>query len=426
MPRPFAILVLAAAANLVAASDPGSTPWLQTASHAYVAMPANAITDGQVRNVSWSPDGEHIIVASRPITTSREAVLRFDGHGPYYGSLQLMAWDRRFHQIRTLWSTDDQSATIEDIAWLASTSSALITVRWVVKEGTQGVQHAFYGVLAIDAASGKYRWAPGMEHLPNRPFISASPTRPIAAAVYSDIPSPAPAVTPPPTTLQDSKAFIIAESITALAVTSSDGKSIRVQFNPTGESPINGNNFETLDSTGSSIHTIHTDKAINKPLVWNTDGSAWFLIDTADGNRQQALAKLTDAGMLQPTTESQYVPKATESDLTISQVTSSVKQGKTDLKFSSVWLVGRPAAASHGECLLAADGTWPELSPTDGAVFYIEGGVAKVQELIRLSDAQRKAAETAPEPQLSAAISDRLKYIYVNFTSGGPPEPAKP
>ena len=114
--------------------------------------------------------------------------MRFDGRPPSLGSLQLLGGDRRFHQIKNLWSTDDGTATGDGIAWLKGTSVALITVRWVVRDGPQGAQHPMYGVLDLDAATGTFHFVPGMEQLVGKPSITPSPTRPIAAAVYSDNP----------------------------------------------------------------------------------------------------------------------------------------------------------------------------------------------------------------------------------------------
>ena len=387
------------ASSCSAYAEPGQTEWVATPNRAYAAMPPTSLTDGKVGDVSWSPDGAHLLVAERPITTSREQTLRFDGSTPTYGSLELLGWDRRFHQIRHLWSTEDTSATIDNVAWFKGTSVALITVRWVVRDGPQAAQHPLYGVLNMDVATGKYRWVPGMEQLVARPSIYSSPTQPIAAATYSDNPE----VEDNSSIVREfeelAKALIQVEVKLNVADSGGDGKAISVGngnvFMVVSQGPL-ANNFLTIDAGGSIVHAIKVQKPMRLQLVWNTDGNAWFLVNPDPQTKKSGLAHLTDDGNLVQTTEQEFVAKKVVSDLAVTPASATAKRGKAEVNYTNIWLHSQ-TAVEHGEMLLCADGEWPELSPTCGGVFYIEGGVAKVREFIPLTADQRRMANEAAE-----------------------------
>src|SRR5208283_4719998 len=97
--------------------------------------------------------------------------------------------------------------------------------------------------------------------------------------------------------------------------------------------------------------------------------------------KRSVLASLTDQGSLVPTDEQEFVAAPTVGDLEVTTVSAAAQLGKTTSNYVNLWLHSK-SPSDHGEMLLTPNGAWPELSPTDGAVFYIDGGVAKVQELI--------------------------------------------
>jgi len=422
--RKFALIVAVAFVG-TAFADSGQTSWIATPNRAYAAMPATSLADGRIGQVSWSPDGEHLLVAERPVTTSRDELLRFEGRPPSLGSLQLLGWERRFHQVKTLWSTDDATATIDNVAWLRGTSVALVTVRWVVRDGPQGAQHPLYGVLDLDAASGKYRWIPGIEQLVARPFISPSPTRPIAAATFSDNPETSETLN---YWLDAENAIVRAMDKLVFEVTldqaTDEVRASRLVERAfwDGQTARRADNFWTLDAAGSITHAVRLEKSIQLPLVWNADGSAWYLVDTDPKTKKRILAHLTDQGNLIPTAEQAFVPKEITGDLEVAAISGETKHRKSQVGYQSLWLHSR-TAIEHGEILLSVDGEWPELSPTGGGVFYIDGGVAKVRELIPLSADQQRAAREAPK---TAELITGETRIHLSFVSGGASRPPQP
>ncbi|HLK16903.1 MAG TPA: hypothetical protein VKT78_18990 [Fimbriimonadaceae bacterium] len=397
-PSILPLLVLAVAANAAASSD----DWLATPTRAYAAMPPTAVTDGKVSRVSWSPDGEHLLVVERPITTSREQLLRFDGSTPGLGGLELLGWDRKFHQVKRLWSADDRTATIEAIDWLKGTASALITVRWVVRDGPQSAQRPLYGLLAMDTGSGKFRWVAGMEQLVSRPHVAPSPTRPVAAVVFADNPEVAEAQPQSLVFSLSADGNDTSNGVLKVITAAVEAEVITLSRIVMESQPLMGNNFWTLDAGGNVVHAIKTPKELNLPLVWNADGSAWFLIDTDPTTKKPVLARLTDQGMLEPTSEQQFVAKETERELDVESTSATAKHGKTTVNHENLWLVSSKPV-EHGEMLLTPNGEWPELSPTNSGVFYVDGGVAKVMELIPLTARQQKSALT--EPKTASAVN---------------------
>ncbi|MHB8636481.1 MAG: hypothetical protein ACYC96_08410 [Fimbriimonadaceae bacterium] len=422
-----AVLVLGLTA--LSYGDPNQSDWIATPNGAYVAMPANSVTDGKVSQVSWSPDGEHLLVAERPVTTSRDQLLSFNGSAPSFGPLQVLGWDRRLHQTRALWSTDDATATIDNIAWVHGTSAALITVRWVVRGGPQNAQHPLWGVLALDAATGKYSWVSGMEQLVARPLIVPSPMRPIAVAAFSDNPEADDDASPSAVFTAFSQAadapdrpqlHVKISGSTSGNSVSNEITSLLANVFATVSQTLSSDNFWTLDAGGNLIHTVKVAKPIRLRLAWNQNGSAWFLVDTDSKSKRQILERLTDLGRLEPTNEQEFVERPTVPDLHASLVPETAKAGKSTVNFTSVWL--RSQVTEHGEMLLAADGSRPELSPTSGGVFYIEGGVGKVRELIPLSAGQREAARKAPV----VAETQTTRTVQVMLNLYGPPPSERP
>src|SRR5579872_6556289 len=120
MKKVFLILSFLLAVG-VAAADQGGPDWVTTADGAVVSMPPVAITDGSIGHVSWSPDGENLLVTERPNIVTQEQVV-LSGIGSVLGPVRIIAWDRRFQRVRTLWTANDADTTVENITWLPTSS----------------------------------------------------------------------------------------------------------------------------------------------------------------------------------------------------------------------------------------------------------------------------------------------------------------
>ncbi len=131
---------------------------------------------------------------------------------------------------------------------------------------------------------------------------------------------------------------------------------------------------------------------------------------------------------MEKTDEIEFTPPTKTPTLAVETKAGTAELGKSKVNFSSLWLKSFEPS-EHSEFILTPNGDWPELSPTEGAVFYIDGGVAKVRSLIALSKDQMKRVQDAAKERVSAVT---LQYtlsepIQIQLKlSGGNQDPPKP
>jgi hypothetical protein len=65
------------------------------------------------------------------------------------------------------------------------------------------------------------------------------------------------------------------------------------------------------------------------------------------------------------------------------------KQRKARKGFNNLWLSSQHVTF-HPDVLLTPNGITPEFSPTHDAIFFVEGGIAKVRALVALTDDQKR------------------------------------
>jgi len=301
------------------------------------------MTTGEVQAVQWSPDGAFLLLAATAPPAQVDDALGA-ASAPSVGSIgvSLLVWDRRTRHVRKLWSTDDPTVRVQQIVWLSGSSSAYI----VLDSTTQDPYREVFGLLALDAADGNFSWVPGMDQLDEAPTIEASPLRPLAVVVFK-----------PP------------------------------------QSPSNLNleeSYWTLGARGQVVKRQITQIDWSQSIVWGADGSKWYVRTPKRKTKPASLAEFADNGALTPVAVALYAePTKPDPELWLHDKALVATQRKVKKTFKTLWL-SSPIETFHSDMLLTADSKQSELSPTGDAVYYVDGGVAKVRPLVQLTDDQKR------------------------------------
>jgi hypothetical protein len=162
-------------------------------------------------------------------------------------------------------------------------------------------------------------------------------------------------------------------------------------------------NFWLLGSGGRVNHRIHTGPAPLAGVEWGADGSKWYFATQNRKTKAQFIQQLEDDGRLTTVTAPLYEdPPAPNPELLIQTKPMVAKQRKVKRGFNNVWL-SSPEETWHSDLLVTPNGLLAELSPSERAVFYIEGGVAKVRAIEMLTDEQKQSMDKALRAE---ALSD--------------------
>jgi hypothetical protein len=385
-------VLLPAAALAVFATVLGASSkidWLATPQHAFVVLPPSLITDGSVERAVWSPNGAYLLVASIPnAPLTIDQILNYtptQGAPPLpvmSGGPVILTWDRARQQVRKIWSTDDPNVKFAGVEWLTGSSTAYVTMMGATT--SNGLTTLFCGVLAIDAETGHFSWVPGMDHLPQFPNIIPSPTQPTAVAVFNDQPVP-----PLPGYVVGGGGGVqVAQATAVAAAPVALGSPTKV---PEGEYIAEGaNNYWTLAPGGRVVRRTQSAPNPNFGLVWGKDGSKWYLAERNRNSKAVSVQAMDDNGKLTPVTVELYIAPAERREEVVLQAKPMVaKQRKVRRGFNNLWL-SSPTLTFHPDVLITPNGVQAQLSPTADAVFYVDGGIAKVRALVALSDDQKK------------------------------------
>lgn len=397
--------------------------WLTSGDHGYAVLPPQSITDGAVSAVAWASNGEYLMVAERPIVPNPallgESIAK-GGSSTESSRLSLLVWGRSERNVRSLWGTDDPTARVEEIVWLHGAPIALVRLRW--SEKTDKGANTVFGVLVIDAASGQYSWPQGLERLTERPVISASPLQSLAVVSFmEETGQPRQSQNTASTILKDLNGVLQIELQGGSASGILDGNTINFSF---GSSEAN--RFLTIGARGGVVHNVAADPPIAMPIVWNTDGSAWFLKGRDPLSGKEGLNHLNDAGKLEPSGEPEYRATTPHEVLHVQRVQSELQHGKTHAPITSAWLTS-PGATDHAELLLAADSHTAHLSPGSDAVVFDDGGVLRLRLIVPMSSQEVKEAQVAEKNRAQGIpigdgvsnISRQVRFVFV--TAGKPP-----
>ena len=362
--------------------------WVQTPKHMYMLLPPTLITDGDVRTVQWSPNGAYLLVTASQSATTVEQLLQ--PRLPWTGAGMVLVYEHAGQHVRKVWQANDPSQFVANVTWLSKSNTAYVTVQQHTSTNT-GFTDA-YGVLAIDAASGRFAWVPGMEHLPQAPTILPSPTQAVALAMFDDS-TPAPEIIGVGPTRTDVVAAAVGQATPAIP-----------EYRPVGAWIFPGaDNFWLLGSGGRVNHRIHTGPAPLAGVEWGADGSKWYFATQNRKTKAQFIQQLEDDGRLTTVTAPLYEdPPAPNPELLIQTKPMVAKQRKVKRGFNNVWL-SSPEETWHSDLLVTPNGLLAELSPSERAVFYIEGGVAKVRAIEMLTDEQKQSMDKALRAE---ALSD--------------------
>jgi len=349
-------------------------------------LPPTLITDGEVGEAKWSPKGEFLLVSVRQAATSVDQLLQLVARDS--GTCMVLLYDRAGKHVRRVWEASDTSQTVIDVTWLAHSNTAYVTV----EQGAtteRSVTEAF-GVLAVDAVSGRFAWVPGMEHLTQMPAFIPSPTQALTLAVFDDSPSTSEAVS------------VAVPTDTPVAV----GQAAPgiPTYRPVGAWIFPGaDNFWTLGAGGRVAHRIHTGPAPLAGVEWGADGSKWYFTTQDRKTKAQFVQQLEDDGRLTTVKAPLYVePPAPNPELVIQTKPMVARQRKSKRGFNNVWL-SSPEETWHPDVLVTPNGLRATLSPSERAVFYVEGGVAKVRAVEVVTDDQKQNMDKAIK---AAALND--------------------
>ena len=338
-----AVAVSAACLLAVGVGAAARLEWVLTPKHAYVVLPASTMTTGDVQAVQWSPDGAFLLLAATTPPAQVDDILSA-ASARSVGTIgvSLLVWDRRTRHVRKLWSTNDPTVHVQQIVWLRGSSSAYI----VLDSTTEDPYREVFGLLALDVSDGNFSWLPGTDQLDEAPTIVASPRRPLAVAVFK----------PPQSTAN----LNLDES------------------------------YWTLGARGQVVKRQITQIDWSRLIVWAADGSKWYVQTPKLKSKPASLAEVADNGALTPVTVALYAePTKPDPELWLHDKALVATQRKVRKTFLSLWL-SSPEVTFHPDVLLTADSKQSELSPTGDAVYYVDGGVAKVRPLVQLSDDQKR------------------------------------
>ncbi|MHB8636479.1 MAG: hypothetical protein ACYC96_08400 [Fimbriimonadaceae bacterium] len=324
--------------------------WVLTPKHAYILLPAVTVTKGEVAAAEWSPDGAYLMVAALEPSFSVVDALNAGGSGSAAtGRSTILVWDRRSRQVRRLWSSDDPTLKVRGIFWLHGSSCAYVDV-WSTVKSRNGVRDSF-GLISMDAATGNYLWVPGMERLQQEAAVSCSPLKPLAVAVFGDEPY-RPNV--------DSNSDIAA-------------------------------NYWTIAPNAQVVKRCRGQDAWRYSLAWAADGANWYVQAPKPRSKGLSTLAIGNDGSATPVNVALYKDvEQPNPELWLHDKTTVATQRRVKRNLNNVWL-SSPIDTYHPDVLVTADGNRAMLSPSADAVFYVEGGVARVRPIDQLSDDQKRA-----------------------------------
>ncbi|MHB8636480.1 MAG: hypothetical protein ACYC96_08405 [Fimbriimonadaceae bacterium] len=363
--------------------------WLQTPHHTYVLLPPTLIAEGDVREAKWSSDGAYLMVSSSPRESTLDQVLHAGAPGGSRGFAggQLFVYDRASGRSRKLWQASNASLSVVNFQWLSHSSTAYA----VVEQRDTSMRDSIdtYGVLALDAAGNRFSWIPGMEHLAREPELVRSPTKALAVAVFD-------------------------ASSDSNSQHDQAGNDVAAPSAPPTEVPSGAwigpgvDTFWTLGPGGAVLHRIHTAASPQIGISWNQEGSQWFLATINRKTKVRTMRQLGDDGQLTVVNATPFAPVAKPTpELWLHSKPMMAKQRKTNRGFSNLWL-SSPEATWHPDALVTPNGAMAQLSPAVDAVFYVEGGVAKVRTLEALSADQKRELVSAVRAQ---AVNDAKQSV---------------
>ena len=320
-------------------------PWVLTPKHAYVVLPATTITEDDVQAVQWSPDGAYLLLAAaKPDAQIEDIAVGVNPTPARRGGASLLVWDRRTRHVRKVWSTDDPSVRVRQISWLHGSTCAYI----VLNSTTEDPYREVFGLLALDATDGKFSWLPGMEQLTEAPSVVPSPLKPVAVTVFLNPPS---------------------------------------ATDPAGSGVAN---YWTLGPGGQVVRRQRTELDWTSRVEWDSEGSNWYVHVLKTKSKPAFTAGIAENGSLSPITVALYAePTVPNPELLLHEKALVATQRKVKRTFHNLWL-SSPEVTFHPDVLLTGDSRESQLSPSGDAVYYVEGGIAKVRPLLRLTDDQKR------------------------------------
>jgi hypothetical protein len=377
-------LLLGLAAIVVGAGS--KIDWLLSPKHAFVLLPPTLITDHVVQRWDWSPNGAYLLVDTIPkAEPSFDSFISRPTQGPSStGPVTLFVWDRSNREVRKLWTTDDASIEVTGVTWLHGSSTVYITMGAVTTANE--VSSATFAVLAIDAATGSFSWVPGLDRLNRPPQIYVSPTRPIAVAMID-------LTAPPEGSMQGMNGMFFGN------VSDSDFTFSGSTFVTLGPNAVIKKRATLADSALLGDTGVYVND-----LVWNKDGSAWYL--STRGRRQRnetvssyrarvgrtpVIQELGDSGALTPVSVDLYAAAPQPiPELALSAKPMLAKNRRVTQSYNNLW-ISSPETTFHPDVLVTPNAQSQSFSPTHDAVFFIESGIAKVRTLQLLTDDQKGA-----------------------------------
>jgi prepilin-type processing-associated H-X9-DG protein len=142
-----------------------------------------------------------------------------------------------------------------------------------------------------------------------------------------------------------------------------------------------------INADGEIVNRTAVDgPMVYAPTVWSADGSTLLFQDM----RKRSLLKPQPDGTFAKTSEQPYKPTERNPELVLTAKPGVTKIRSEHKNLSSLWL-SSAATTEHPDAFISADGTDPSIAPTYDAVFYEEGGIAKIRTWTPLTDEQKKS-----------------------------------
>ncbi len=138
-----------------------------------------------------------------------------------------------------------------------------------------------------------------MEHLVSQPHFNPSPTRSLVAAVSVMIPRTSlggllnSSSKPAELSRQDRPySYSVSEVFKIQGAVNDLTKALTNTYITLVDPPVKANNYWTLDGNGGVKSSIKLDHTLDLPLIWNQDGSAWYLQQMDQSTGKQGLFQL--------------------------------------------------------------------------------------------------------------------------------------
>ena len=359
---------------------------------AYLMLPPEFVCGPSLREMAWSPDGDHLAIlrdyAEVSPTMMSDLMLGEIDPSSLEPESQILVWSMVIRKTTTLLKLKKSAGEVTSINWISGSSSMVVEGNFALSGETEP-SHTSLLILNANGKTTNVRdFGAQEEH-----EILPSPYKPLVMILehlVSDLPSGG----PPPAGAQGG----------AVSAIVSGAPPVASQVGGAG-SP--------LSRPLPSIRLFSTDGVVSEPItlpspvcvpVWGKDGQIYVMsIERTPGEKKakriwyivdRAARKNTPIALPPADVVQQWGGPDTKA-LFIEDLSARLADKKLGVRAPSV-VIGDAAAKEKEYSVVTTDGSHGELSPTTNGVSYRSQGSLMVRPLVKISlEAYKKAREAA-------------------------------